>query len=114
MLYFLLNGDGFSGRKIRNRLLENVMMAQKCPKVQTVKNEGNECQRGSGSDFLVGMEDAPFGIPMYRQREGTGLCRGQQCSFRDRLGGFVQFDPLDGLNVPVNSTQVTKARCAHT
>lgn len=50
-------------------------------------------------DFLMGMEDAPFGIPTYSQKEASGICRGQQCSFKDRLDGFVQFNPLDGVNV---------------
>lgn len=86
-------------KKIKNRLLENVTIAQKYPKVKMAKNEGNDCQRGSGSDFLMGMEDAPFGIPMYSQKAATGLCRGQQRSFKDRLDGFVQFKPLDGVNV---------------
>lgn len=47
----------------------------------------------------MGMEDAPFGISTYSQKEATGFCRGQQCSSMDSLDGFVQSDPLDGVNV---------------
>lgn len=57
------------------------MIAQEYPKVQIVKNEVNDCQRGSGSNFLMQMEGVPLGISKYTQKKVIGLHRSQQCYF---------------------------------
>lgn len=92
IFFFLLNGDGFSGRKIKKQI------SWKC-------DDGLEVSKGINSkewgEWLPERqwEWFPDGNGRYPCTARRKLCRGQQRSFKERLDGFVQFNPLDGVNV---------------